>query len=298
LTRLRYFLIGALLVGGAAFWALTRPNQIDPDLFAGLDPSVDHGQQVFTAAGCASCHMAPGAEGEAKLVLSGGQRFETPFGTFLAPNISPDPVAGIGGWSVTALADAVMRGVSPEGQHYYPAFPWDSYRGMTPQDMVDLHAYMATLPLSPVASQSHELPLPLQVRRGIGLWKLAFGRSGWVVPDEGLTDAEMRGRYLAEVLGHCGECHTLRNTLTGAPDRARWLGGGPDASGKGRVPNITPGGLDWSEAEIVEYLTSGFTPDFDSAGGHMALVVGNFSQLPEEDRAAVAAYLMKVPAVR
>ncbi len=298
MSRLRYLVIGALLVGGAAFWVLTRPQRIDPEMFAGLDPDVARGQAVFTAAGCTSCHMAPGAEGEERLVLSGGQRFATPFGTFLAPNISPDPDHGIGGWTVTALADAVMEGVSPEGQHYYPAFPWDSYRGMAPQDLVDLHAYLATLPASAAASQPHELPLPLRFRRGVGLWKLAFGRSGWVVPDSGLTEQETRGRSLAEALGHCGECHTPRNALTGAPDPSRWLGGGPDPSGRGRIPNITPGRLDWSEGEIVEYLTSGFTPDYDSAGGHMALVVWNFSQLPEEDRAAVAAYLKKVPAVK
>lgn len=298
MSRLRYIVIGAFLVGGAAFWALTRPQQIDADMFAGLDPDVARGQQVFTAAGCASCHMAPGAEGEAKLVLSGGQRFETPFGTFIAPNISPDPDNGIGGWPVTALADAVMEGVSPEGQHYYPAFPWDSYRGMAPQDLVDLHAYIGTLPVSATPSQPHDLSLPLKFRRGIGLWKLAFGRSGWVVEDAALTPEEQRGRYLAEVLGHCSECHTPRNTLTGVPDLSRWLGGGPDASGKGRVPNITPGGLDWSEGEIVEYLTTGFTPDFDSAGGHMALVVANYSELPESDRAAVAAYLKKVAPVQ
>lgn len=298
MSRLRYIVIGAILVGGAAFWALTRPQQIDPDMFAGLISDPVRGEQVFLAAGCGSCHMAQGAQGDERLVLSGGQAFPTPFGTFVAPNISPDPVHGIGGWSVSALADAVIEGVSPEGRHYYPAFPWDSYRGMAPQDLVDLHGYLANLPPSPVASRPHDLPLPLQVRRGIGLWKLAFGRSGWIVPDDGLTDAEMRGRYLAEVLGHCGECHTPRNTLTGAPDADRWLGGGPGPSGRGRVPNITPGGLDWSEGEIVAYLTSGFTPDFDSAGGHMALVVANFAQLPDSDREAVAAYLKKVQAVR
>lgn len=297
MSRLRYLVIGALLVGGAAFWALTRPRQIDPDMFAGLDPDVGRGQLVFTAAGCASCHMAPGAEGEARLVLSGGQQFATPFGTFVAPNISPDPQHGIGGWPVTALADAVIEGVSPEGRHYYPAFPWDSYRSMAAQDLVDLHAYMATLPASAAASQPHDLPLPLRFRRGIGLWKLAFGRSEEPVVGGELTAEEARGRYLAEVLGHCGECHTPRGTLTGAPDLSRWLAGGPDATGKGRVPNITPARLDWSEAEIAEYLTTGFTPDFDSAGGHMALVVANFAQLPEADRAAVAAYLKAIPAV-
>lgn len=296
MKRVWYTVVGAALVAGASGWWMTRPMQVDPARFAGLSADVQRGAAVYHAAGCASCHMAPGAQGEARAVLSGGQRFETPFGAFVAPNISSDPVQGIGGWTVPMLANAVLEGVSPDGAHYYPAFPWDSYRGMAAQDLVDLHGYLATLPADATPSQPHDLPLPFRIRRGLGLWKLAFARQGWVVDAPDLTEQQQRGRYLAEVLGHCGECHTPRS-LPGAPDLSRWLGGGPDASGKGKVPNITPGALTWDEAEIVEYLTSGFTPDYDSAGGHMALVVSNFAQLPEGDRAAVAAYLKRVPPV-
>ena len=294
--RFIYLLIGAGLVAGATGWWLTRPERIDPARFAGLVADPARGENVYHAAGCGSCHAAPGAEGEARLVLAGGQRFATPFGTFLAPNISSDAQNGIGGWSVGMLADAVLTGVSPDGAHYYPAFPWDSYRGMTDQDVVDLHGYLGTLPASDVPSQPHELPPPFGIRRGIGLWKLAFGRDGWVVDAPDLTDQESRGRYLVEVLGHCGECHTPRGP-TGAPDLSRWLAGGPDPGGKGKVPNITPAALSWSEAEIAEYLSSGFTPDYDSAGGHMAQVVSNYARLPASDRLAVAAYLKRIPAV-
>lgn len=296
MTFLRWTLAGAALAAAGGWW-LTAPQPVDAARLAGLPADAGRGEAVFHAAGCASCHMAPGAQGDARLVLAGGQRFETPFGTFIAPNISSDPTHGIGGWGVQALADAVMAGVSPEGAHYYPAFPWNSYAGMAPQDMVDLHAYMATLPADATPSQPHDMAFPFTIRRGIGLWKLAFASQGPVLDLPDLTAAEARGRYLAEVLGHCGECHTPRDALTGAPDAARWLGGGPDASGKGRVPNITPGALDWTEGEIAEYLTSGFTPDYDSAGGHMALVVSNFARLPESDRLAVAAYLKRVAPV-
>jgi mono/diheme cytochrome c family protein len=296
-SRLSHVLIGAVLVAGAAGWWLTRPQHLDPGLFAGLSPDPARGEAVFHAAGCASCHMAPGAQGDARLVLSGGQRFETPFGTFVVPNISTDPVHGIGGWSVAMLGDAVLAGVSPQGAHYYPAFPWDSYSGMTAQDLTDLHAFMTTLPADATPSAPHEMAFPFTLRRGIGLWKLAFARAGWVVNPPDMTEAETRGRYLVEVLGHCGECHTPRDARTGAPDTARWLAGGPDASGKGRVPNITPGALDWTEGDIATYLETGFTPDYDSAGGHMALVVSNFARLPESDRLAVTAYLKRVAPV-
>lgn len=287
--------IGVLVLGGGAFWLLTAPKSPDAAKFTALTADPAHGAEVFAAAGCASCHMAPGAQGEAKLVLAGGQRFETGFGTFVAPNISSDPTHGIGGWTVSQFANAVTAGVSPEGAHYYPAFPWTSYVRMTPQDVVDLHSHMASLPASSQPSAAHELPLPLQLRRGIGLWKLAFFDPDWVMPADGLSVEELRGRYLVEGLGHCGECHTPR-ALTGQSDLDKWLAGGPDASGRGRVPNITPGGLSWSNAEIAEYLSSGFTPDYDSAGGHMAQVVDNYASLPQSDRDAVAAYLKRVPA--
>jgi mono/diheme cytochrome c family protein len=105
-----------------------------------------------------------------------------------------------------------------------------------------------------------------------------------------------RGRYLVEALGHCTECHTPRNMLGGL-QIARWMGGAPNPSGEGRVPNITTAVLRWSEGEIAEYLKSGFTPDFDSVGGSMAAVVRNTSKLSDTDRAAIAAYLKTIPAV-
>jgi mono/diheme cytochrome c family protein len=127
------------------------------------------------------------------------------------------------------------------------------------------------------------------------VWKLLFARGDFVLA-EAETEQVARGRYLAEALGHCGECHTPRNALGGL-DRARWLAGAPNPSGQGRIPNITPGRLRWSEADIASYLKTGFTPEFDSAGGHMAEVVRNLSHLPDADLAAIAAYLKAVPPV-
>lgn len=277
-------------LGAAAFFGLTRPDPLPEAALAGLTGDAARGEAVFWAAGCASCHAAPEAEGAEMLVLAGGRAFPSPFGTFLAPNISQDPVAGIGGWSTAEIVTAVMRGVSPEGRHYYPAFPYASYARMEVADAVDLAAYLRNLPAVATPSQPHDLPLPLQWRRLLGGWKLLFLNDDWVLP--AVSDAQVeRGRYLSEALAHCGECHTPRNAL-GGPDRARWMAGAPvPGSDRGRVPNITPAALDWSEEEIVEYLTSGFTPDYDTAGGHMVEVVENMARLPQSDRAAIAAYL-------
>ncbi len=112
--------------------------------------------------------MAPGAEGEAELVLAGGQKFPSDFGTFIAPNISQDPEHGIGDWSLLDLANALMRGVSPEGAHYYPALPYASYAKMQLQDVADLHAYLQTLPADPTPSQPHDLGFPFNIRLTLG----------------------------------------------------------------------------------------------------------------------------------
>ena len=282
-----------LAILSGSLWAMTRPAPLPEDALAGLSGDAEAGEAVFWAAGCASCHAAPGARGDDRLVLAGGRRLETEFGTFIAPNVSPDPDHGIGGWTAAQFASAMVRGVSPGGQHYYPAFPWTSYRNATLQDMADLKAYMDTLPPSEATSEDHALRFPYSIRRGIGLWKRAATPDGWAVEGE-LTEAEARGRYLAEALAHCGECHTPRDRF-GVLDRSRWLAGAPNPSGDGRIPDITPSALTWSAGEVAGYLASGFTPDFDTAGGSMAAVVASLAELPSEDLEAIAAYLARVP---
>lgn len=281
--------IGA--VGAAAAWWVSRPQPLDPDTFASITPNPAAGEAVFWAAGCANCHTAPGAADDATQFLAGGQRFASDFGTFVAPNISPDPAHGIGAWSLEEFANAMMRGVSPTGLHYYPAFPYTAYQHATPQDVADLYAFMMTLPASDTPSAAHDLSFPFNIRRGLGLWKALYMTPEWQMTDP-QTEAETRGRYLVEAMGHCAECHTPRTALGGL-DRARWLAGAPNPSGRGRIPDITPTGLGWSEFDITAYLESGFTPDFDVVGGSMAAVVENYARLPESDRAAVAAYLLR-----
>lgn len=292
----RFFLLaaGVVVLVGLAGLVLTRPQKMDQAELAGVTPDLARGEVVFHAAGCASCHSAPDAVGEDKFILAGGRRFETDYGTFIAPNISSDPENGIGSWSALDLANALIHGTGPQGQHYFPAFPYTSYANMTTEDIVSLHAFLSTLPSVAAESKAHEVGFPFNVRRGLGGWKLLFMTPGWVVKGD-LTDQQIRGRYLVEALGHCGECHTPRNGLGGLK-RDLWLAGAPNPSGKGRIPGLTPDQLDWSEADIAEYLKSGFTPDYDSAGGEMAEVVENTSLLTDDDRLAIAAYLKAVPA--
>ncbi|NNK67013.1 MAG: cytochrome c, partial [Rhodobacteraceae bacterium] len=206
-----------------------------------------------------------------------------------------DPEHGIGSWSRTEIVTAIMQGTSPDGQHYYPAFPYGSYAKADIEDVVSLAAYLQTLPADATPSKPHDLAFPFSIRAGLGLWK-AFYLTDEPVLDIGTDPQLLRGQMLAESLGHCGECHTPR-TAIGGMDTARWFGGAANPSGRGNIPNITPGKLNWSEGEIAAYLKDGFTPDFDQAGGTMGPVIENFAKLSDEDRAAVAAYLKAVPAV-
>ena len=159
--------------------------------------------------------------------------------------------------------------------------------------MADLKAYIDTLPPSPIPSQPHEVGFPFNIRAVLGGWKLLFTGGDWAVPGN-LTPTEARGRYIAEALAHCGECHTPRNLLGGL-QTTRWLGGAAMPDGKGKVPNITSAKLAWSDKEITSYLTTGATPDFDFAGGAMAEVVNNLARLPPADVEAILAYLKIVP---
>lgn len=292
-TRVLALLVVLGFVGLGVFWVVTQPRALPDETFAGITGDATRGETVFWAAGCASCHSAPKAAGDDRLVLAGGRGFVSDFGTFYAPNISPGD-QGLAGWSVTDLGNAMMRGVSPEGAHYYPAFPYTSYVKATPQDVADLYEYLQTLPVSDTPNQPHDVGFPFNIRRSLGGWKMLFFRDDYVMAD--VAPELERGRYLVEALGHCAECHTPRNALGGL-QRDKWLAGAPSPDGHGTIPNITPAALDWSDLDIASYLKTGFTPDFDSAGGEMAEVVQNMSHLSDEDIQAIVAYLRAVPAV-
>ncbi|TDK31392.1 c-type cytochrome [Rhizobium deserti] len=288
---------GLIVLVAAALVALRLTNPVPrfdkPDrvLEAG-DPV--KGELIFTAADCSSCHTTPGQTD--RLKLGGGLALASPFGTFRVPNISPDPVDGIGSWSAFDLGNALISGVSPKGQHYYPAFPYPSYTGMKLDDVRDLYAYLRTLP--PVAGRppSHDLPLLFRIRRGIGFWKLLFfeqGGSEAVMNGEAVHD---RGGYLVETLGHCAECHSTRNMLGAIKPESRFAGG-PDPEGTGFVPNITPDRIGhWSEQDIAEMLKTGVTPEHGRVGSSMADVVSNAALLPQSDRDAIARYIKSLPA--
>ena len=264
-------------------WFLTVAKQGNFEDIERLDADVVAGEYIFNAAGCSGCHMSEGNSDRNR--LAGGKAFQTAFGKFYAPNISMSLEYGIGDWSLNNFVNAVRKGVSPENEHYYPSFPYTSYNKITDQDLANLWAYWQTLPAIEIDNKAHDIIFPFSIRRPIGFWKSAFMSDRWVA-DESFD----RGRYLVEAVGHCAECHTPRNAIGGLK-KQRWLHGGKNPSGSGTIPNITISTLDWSVEEIEEYLSTGFTPDFDMVGGHMAEVIESTEKLSYVDRIAIANYI-------
>ena len=294
IRRLAALVVLLAAVAAAGGWILSAPAPLTASALPNHEPDTDNGRYMFFAGGCASCHATP--EADDRFALGGGLRLETPFGVFVAPNISPDETDGIGGWSTLDFVNAMMRGVSPDGAHYYPSFPYTSYARMRMEDVIDLKAFLDTLDPVEGRAPDHELGFPYSIRRGLGLWKRLHLSSD--LPDTGGDDPVIaRGRYLTEGPGHCGECHTPRD-WTGGLDHARAYAGAAAAEGEGRVPNVTPhedGIADWSAGDIAYALESGFTPEFDVLGSTMGKVIDNTSELTRDDRDAIAAYLKALP---
>lgn len=284
-----------VIVGAAAFWWLTVPAVVPASTLPTYTPNLANGLVVFNAGGCSSCHAVPGQPDRTK--LGGGLAIASPFGTFYVPNISPDPADGVGRWSEADFVTALTKGTSPEGTHYFPAFPYTSYQHARMSDLRDLFAYLKTLPPVSGKVRAHDVRFPFDIRRDIGIWKLLFMDGRPFVADAAKSPQWNRGAYLVNALGHCAECHSPRNFLGGIVASQRFAGG-PDPEGHGWVPNITQKGLaEWSENDIAYFLETGMMSDGDSAGGSMASVIKNTSQLSAEDRAAIAAYVKSLPPV-
>jgi mono/diheme cytochrome c family protein len=295
---LRKLVIAAVILavlGVAVFWIVTIPSTVPTSALQAYSPNIGNGRTMFHAGGCASCHATP--QQEDKTRLGGGLALKSPFGTFYVPNISSDPNDGIGGWSEAQFVTAMTKGTSPDGRHYYPAFPYTSYQRMRVADVRDLFAYLKALPAVQGKVRDHDLPFPLTIRRTLGGWKLFFLDGNPFEPDRAKSEMWNRGAYLANGPGHCGECHSPRNLLGGVIESQRFAGG-PNPEGEGWIPNITQKALgDYSEKDLAYLFETGDTPSGDSVGGQMTSVVRNTAQLSSDDRNALAHYVKSLPPI-
>jgi mono/diheme cytochrome c family protein len=287
-----------MAAGAAAFLLLTRPRPLDATALPDHTPDPARGEVLFHAGSCGSCHKAAdGAPGADEGLPTGSAALATPVGTFYPGNLTPDPETGIGRWSDLDFVNAMTRGLSPAGEHYFPAFPYPAYAAMPVEDVLDLHAYLMNLP--PVSSppREPEMPMTAVARRGVGLWKRrALGR-GPFEPDPGRSDSWNRGAYLTTGPGHCGECHTPRNWMM-IPDAGRHLAGGPHPAGEGDVPSLRS--LVARErykdvGDLTLALQYGETFGYDKlSSGGMADIQTNLALLPESDVQAISEYLLSL----
>jgi len=255
---------------------------------------VEQGEYLFYVAGCAGCHSR-------NQPLAGGSPIETPFGTFYAPNISPDQELGIGGWTEEDFYRALNDGKSPTGENYFPAFPYTAYTKMTASDKAALWAYVKSQPAISKENRSHDLSWFLFSRKLMGLWKLGRFTTGAYSQNPTKSSQWNRGAYLATAVTHCGECHTPRGPLGGTRNRL-YLAGSAKGPGGTVVPNITQdthtGIGSWSRQELTKFLATGRRPDGSYVRGVMAEVLATgVTRLAEDDRDALATYLLSVPPV-
>jgi mono/diheme cytochrome c family protein len=283
-------------IGIVIFYFLSRPDPIAAAALPAHTPDLDNGRIMYTAGGCIGCHRPTPESGRQADLPSGGKPLSTPVGALYPPNITSDPDSGIGRWTDADFVNAVSRGLTPGGSHYIPAFPYTSYNRMRIEDILDLKAYLFSLPPVKADNPARGLPLDPVARLAIGVWKRAALADRTFTPDPNRGESWNRGYYLVTGPGHCGECHTPRSILMIA-DGDRLLAGGPHPEGKGRVPslrNLVPRRYA-SPDELVSAMRFGEMMGFDrlSSGG-MAEVQANLAKLPEEDVRAIAEYLVSL----
>ena len=281
------------LLGLGFFWTLSAERPLGPSAIPKHAINLENGKLFYHLGGCISCHASPtNAE-----VPSGGKPLKTPVGILYPPNLTPDKETGLGAWDELAFVNAMQRGLHPRGGHLIPAFPYTSYAKMKVEDVLDVKAYLNTLPAVSNNVPDHQvIGLPI-VRRGLGAWKWIGLDEAPFVADPKQTESWNRGAYLVNGPGHCQECHTPRNIFMALKASAAFEGG-PHPEGKGKVPSLhslVERGRYKDQADLVSAFQNGEMLGYEhmSSGG-MGEVQSNLSKLPEAELKAIAEYLLSL----
>lgn len=297
IKRLLAGAVGAGVLGGLGFlyyaWYPSLATITPPVASSFSAEQIERGRIVAAEGYCAECHTRTDMGGGPE--LAGDYKMETPFGAIYSSNITPDPETGIGRWSEEALRRAMRYGVSREGEHLIPAFPYDHFTKMTDQDIADLYAYLMTRPAVHMTQRPNELPFPLSLRIGQAAWKLMFFTPGVYKPDPSHDALWNRGAYLAEGNAHCGACHTPRNLMGAEKKGSAYDGAVVDNWIAPPLNEHNPTPTTWTEEELYQYLRNGVAPLHGPAGGPMSPVAHRFlATVPEEDVHAIAHYFADV----
>ena len=258
-------------------------------------PDIQAGKYLFQAAGGCSCHTDTINNGG---FLAGGRPIKTPFGIFYGTNITPDTETGLGHWSDDDFIRAMTQGISPEDVHYFPVFPYTSFHRIKRKDLLDLKAYLFSIPPIKQKNIPNELILPFGEQFALMLWKNIFWSPQPFKSNPDNNESWNRGAYLAQALAHCGECHTPRNLLGGIKAKMH-LAGSKDGPEGELAPNITPhkktGIGSWSKIDISYFLQTGMKPDGDDTQGLMGEVIEfGYQNMQEDDLHALAEYLLSL----
>jgi mono/diheme cytochrome c family protein len=273
-------------------WFLSSPNPLQRRDIPNHAVSIENGKLLYNVGGCYSCHL-PGSDAkpEAANLPVGGTPLKTPIGTLYPPNLTPWTMSL---WTDLEFVNAMQRGISPDGRHYIPAFPYTSYAAMKIEDILDIKAYLGSLTSIENANRSADIPLSFVIRRGLGLWKhIGLDTTPWA-PDPTKSASWNRGSYLVNGPGHCNECHTPR-TIFMTSNNAQKFVGGPHPEGIGKVPSLRDLIGRGRYKDIKDLATAfQFGEEFgysDMSSGGMGKVQSNLSKLPEADILAIAEYV-------
>jgi nicotinate dehydrogenase subunit B len=293
-TRRRWWAIpGALLAGavGIAAAAFGGKPAIPEVVHAGASvytaDAIERGRLLAAAGDCMVCHTAPGGVPNA-----GGRALDTPFGKIVTTNLTPDPETGIGKWSFTAFQRAMREGISRDGRHLYPAFPYTAFTKISDDDLMALYAYLMSQ--EPVRNEvpPTKLAFPFNMRPLMGLWNALYLNPGVDAPDPSRTALWNRGAYLVNGLGHCTACHSPRNAMGAEQGGKAYLAGAMvDGWEAPPLTALSHAPVPWTEQELFRYLRHGHSAQHGAAAGPMAPVVQELAKLPEEDVRAMAHYL-------
>lgn len=289
-NRIIYSFLGVVVAGLALFGVYAWHPTIAPitppakDQFS--QEIIAHGKIMAAAGYCSTCHTAPGGQ-----EYAGNYQMNTQFGAIYSSNVTPDPSTGIGRWSVEAFVRAMRSGVSRDGHHLLPAFPFEHFNKMTDDDIKAIYAYiMSSVPAVKQQKNENGIPFPLNIRFLQAGWKMLFANTAPFGKHSDKSDEWNRGAYLAQGIAHCGACHTPRNALGGEKYSHMYEGALIDGW---IAPSLTSSTspLHWRAQDFYEYLRTGNSPFHGSAAGPMAPVVHyGLSALSDADIKALSVY--------
>jgi mono/diheme cytochrome c family protein len=252
------------------------------------------GKYLTEAADCQACHTIEGGQ-----PFAGGRAFVTDFGTLYSPNITPDKETGIGDWSDADFLKAVHEGIGKGGLRLYPAFPYAAYTYLTDEDALAIKAYLFTQPAVKYTAPPNQLGFPFNQRWLMGIWATMYDPNKRFEPHPDHTPEWNRGAYLAEALGHCGDCHTPRTAFQSLDNRHKFAGGNSEGWRAYNLSSDKESGIGtWSQDDLVRYLSTGHSEDRGSAFGPMAEAVHlSFAKMTPSDIKSIAEYVRSVPPV-